>query len=711
MKYEDSVIGGIFDLGSPRESTLMDDYLASPEKFEELLTFYDTLLAKLKEELSGFEILDYIEKKDPNLFEMMKIGSTSWMGKNLIDTLKKRAFKAGKNPLKIYAKEIDCLELLQKMAIGTKEVAEGLRNGTIRTAIGDFLASPVKFDELITFYATLITKLQEGFSGLEIYKLIETTNPYLYNYENDYEKMGIGKWKTGRQMIETLKRRAFKAGTEPLKIFANKKKTRYKTRFKGMISFLETLRDDAMVTKIQGLFFVKKKINENRDYKIFREIDSIDDLIEKERKRIIQKFKDSRQRKWEQYQRKQEEYQREWEKYLEKLRTMKPVNDKIWEQSQKEASKRNIKIQGSRIFDNIKVPENSDYDLLIVDDNSATIRLLTTYFESKDVTCKGFVSGAKALEELKHYIPKVVLLDIILPDIDGYEISKEIKSNPKLKDIAVIFIPSIPSFEVERHLTETKADGYILKPFNFSDFDGILELLNSLKRRKKFKKSEKGRNEEEEKVEYGKKLERTKKGFEDLLKQELKKHLSDKENEEIKSTIERYIRTLVYLKTEQIGVYPPTLHQIEKRIRSDFLIPDSIPIVFKEGIKQKTKRSHYDILLVDDDLATIRLILSYFESKGYTCQGVLNGTKALEELKTNIPKVILTDIIHPGPHGYDLCKQIKSNPKWKDISIFFCTAVSGSEVEKHLTETKADGYILKPFNFSDLDIILDLLNG
>jgi len=125
----------------------------------------------------------------------------------------------------------------------------------------------------------------------------------------------------------------------------------------------------------------------------------------------------------------------------------------------------------------------------------------------------------------------------------------------------------------------------------------------------------------------------------------------------------------------------------------------------------KPEGSQYDILLIEDDLATIRLLKSYFESKDITCKGVVTGTKGLEELEYNTPKLILTDIIHPGPSGYEICKKIKSNQILKNIPVFFLTAIPGSEVKKHLAETKADGYILKPFKFSDFDGILDLLRS
>jgi len=119
----------------------------------------------------------------------------------------------------------------------------------------------------------------------------------------------------------------------------------------------------------------------------------------------------------------------------------------------------------------------------------------------------------------------------------------------------------------------------------------------------------------------------------------------------------------------------------------------------------------YDILLIEDDLATIRLITSYFESKHYICKGVISGTKGLEELRRVVPKVILLDIILPDLSGYDICQTIKTDNAYKKIPIYFLTAISASEIKKRLNETLADGYILKPFNFSDFKVIFEILNG
>ncbi len=130
-------------------------------------------------------------------------------------------------------------------------------------------------------------------------------------------------------------------------------------------------------------------------------------------------------------------------------------------------------------------------------------------------------------------------------------------------------------------------------------------------------------------------------------------------------------------------------------------------ISFLDNIKMSNKS--YDLLLVEDDLATVRLLSSYFESKGISMKGVVSGSKAIEELKHNRPKVVLLDIILPDLSGYDICRTIKSDNEYKSIPIYFLTAIAGSEVEKNLAETGADGYILKPFNFSDFNSILEIL--
>jgi len=154
-----------------------------------------------------------------------------------------------------------------------------------------------------------------------------------------------------------------------------------------------------------------------------------------------------------------------------------------------------------------------------------------------------------------------------------------------------------------------------------------------------------------------------------------------------------------------------TVH-IEETIKNIFDQSNLLENIIKNFLDNiQPESTPYDILLIEDDLATIRLITSYFESKKFTCKGVISGTKGLEELRRVIPKVILLDIILPDLSGYDICQTIKTDNSFKKIPVFFLTAISATEIKNRLSETLADGYILKPFNFSDFNVIFEILNG
>ncbi|MFX1321463.1 MAG: response regulator [Promethearchaeota archaeon] len=144
-----------------------------------------------------------------------------------------------------------------------------------------------------------------------------------------------------------------------------------------------------------------------------------------------------------------------------------------------------------------------------------------------------------------------------------------------------------------------------------------------------------------------------------------------------------------------------------KNIFDQSMLLENKIINILDKIKVEEAQTQYDILLIEDDLATIRLLTSYFESKDYTCKGVVSGTKGIEELRVNSPRLILLDIILPDISGYEICDMIKKDKKFKDIPVYFLTAIPGSEVEKNIG--KADGYILKPFDFSDFEVIFQFL--
>ncbi|MFX1592428.1 MAG: response regulator [Promethearchaeota archaeon] len=146
-----------------------------------------------------------------------------------------------------------------------------------------------------------------------------------------------------------------------------------------------------------------------------------------------------------------------------------------------------------------------------------------------------------------------------------------------------------------------------------------------------------------------------------------------------------------------------------KNIFDQSLLLENKIISILDNIATEEPHPQYDILLIEDDLSTIRLLTSYFESKGYKCKGVVSGTKGIEVIRGGLPKLILLDIILPDISGYEICKMIKEHEKYQNVPVYLLTAIPSSEVEKKMEEIKADGYILKPFDLVDFEILFQYL--
>ena len=104
------------------------------------------------------------------------------------------------------------------------------------------------------------------------------------------------------------------------------------------------------------------------------------------------------------------------------------------------------------------------------------------------------------------------------------------------------------------------------------------------------------------------------------------------------------------------------------------------------------------ILVVDDTLDNLTLMASVLKDD-YKVKVANSGVKALKIVcRDNPPDLILLDIMMPGISGYDVCKELKNNPKTCTIPIIFLTAMSGIEDEKKGLDMGAADYITKPIS-------------
>ncbi len=110
------------------------------------------------------------------------------------------------------------------------------------------------------------------------------------------------------------------------------------------------------------------------------------------------------------------------------------------------------------------------------------------------------------------------------------------------------------------------------------------------------------------------------------------------------------------------------------------------------------------ILIIDDVLDNIQVAMNILQEDNYEFSYAETGKKALEILEEakNDFDLILLDIMMPGMDGYEVCRQLKSSPRWQDVPVIFLTARVETESITKGFEAGAVDYITKPFHSNEL---------
>ena len=121
-------------------------------------------------------------------------------------------------------------------------------------------------------------------------------------------------------------------------------------------------------------------------------------------------------------------------------------------------------------------------DILVVDDTKENVRLLVDALGNEGYRVRPALSGKAALEAAKTEAPDLILLDIIMPEMDGYEVCRSLKADRKLKEVPVIFISALG--EVSDKVKGFSAGGvdYINKPFQTEEVLARIETHLALRR-------------------------------------------------------------------------------------------------------------------------------------------------------------------------------------------------------------------------------------
>ncbi len=116
--------------------------------------------------------------------------------------------------------------------------------------------------------------------------------------------------------------------------------------------------------------------------------------------------------------------------------------------------------------------------ILVVDDEPDIVTLVKSRLEANGYEVVSAYNGKDGLEKAEEAQPDMILLDLMMPIMDGYEAGQKLKENPKTKDIPIILFTAAAAEEVAKKGADTiEAIDYVVKPF---DDAALLFLINRI---------------------------------------------------------------------------------------------------------------------------------------------------------------------------------------------------------------------------------------
>lgn len=124
--------------------------------------------------------------------------------------------------------------------------------------------------------------------------------------------------------------------------------------------------------------------------------------------------------------------------------------------------------------------ESQSNTILVVDDDAMNREVMEAFLESAGYRVLLANNGKRGFEQATQHKPQLIVLDVKMPDMDGYEVCLMLKSKPETQHIPVMIVTGFNSQEDLRRSQEVGAEGFISRPFKGDDFiDNVSRLIEA----------------------------------------------------------------------------------------------------------------------------------------------------------------------------------------------------------------------------------------
>jgi len=389
---------------------------------------------------------------------------------------------------------------------------------------------------------------------------------------------------------------------------------------------------------------------------------------------------------------------------------------------------------------------NRKNPILVIDDEKEVRYTIGQYLLSIGYEVIYAEDGVKGLQMAVDNQPFAIILDILLPGLDGWGVLKELRQIPQTKDIPVILISIIANKNFGYSLG---AFEYLVKPISSERLLTAFSKLENLASKKiqkivivdddetEFQKYKEELASDKIKIEFIKESEYAFNKISEIqpdliivdlimskidgitLSHKLKSSIKTRHipiiistakdiTEDEKKSLANIVEDItVKAKGHPQDVLKVVKDRIEMQERASFVdIPENVnsqkteaaEIKFTENETRIAQSFGIDVLIVDDDPDTLFTLDEIVQS--CKCNTILakNGKECLEILERKVPDLILLDIIMPEMDGFQTIKQIRKNDNWADLPVFAVTAQAMREDNEIILKHGFSDYIPKPVN-------------
>jgi two-component system cell cycle response regulator len=398
--------------------------------------------------------------------------------------------------------------------------------------------------------------------------------------------------------------------------------------------------------------------------------------------------------------------------------------------------------------------------VLIVEDNIKNMKLFSALLQINNIEVLAAEDAERGLEILQEVVPDLILMDIQLPGMNGYEATRLIKKDPKLQDVPVVAFTAYAMQGDEDKAIEAGCDGYLSKPIESRPFIEKIESFfnqntdgqkDSSKRASSHKKKilivdddqtnrrllEKMLSAERFDVIFAKDGQEgmdkvyeespdvilldvmmpKKDGF--TVARELKKDLSVKNIPIILITaLDGSDNRITGLEAgaEEFLTKPVKKVELIARIRSMLKLKEyreqlsirkqTEALFTQDAHKETSKTLELDraphVLLVEDNEIDRNIILKALLNEPLRMETVKNGVEAICSIQNGGVDLILLDILLPDINGFEICKRIKTMDMAKDIPIIVITCLDDMDSKITGFNLGADDFLVKPIETREL---------